>query len=96
MKAWRHSARGAQATEVTHPGSGPPQATQWGEMGQGGAVPQLGHASNSCFFGTMSRTDFILLVLTLREATARVWGREQRAAGTLVLLLAHLAISRNF
>lgn len=66
------SAKGAQATEVTHPGLGPPQATQWEEIGQGGAMLQLGHTSNSCFFGTMSRTDFILLVLTLHEATARV------------------------
>ena len=52
------------------PGSGLPGATSWGETGLGGAEPRVGHVSNSCLFGAVSQTHFILLVLTFHEATA--------------------------
>lgn len=77
QKAGRTWCRQGCRPEVASPGSERPWATQWGETGLGGAELRLGHISNSCFFGAMSRTDFILPVLTLHEATAGGQGRDR-------------------
>lgn len=52
---------------------------------------RVGHISDSCLFAAVNWTDFILFVLTFREATAG-----GGAESVQVLLLAHLATSCNF